>query len=150
MRTSRLQALLCSVVAALVMSGAAYAQDEPLRETPTPMMDVLILLELGAESIPTDDLATAFANWRESIAEDPEMQVVAVAIEDVEAALLAQPFEEGRLIEALEQLALELRAEAGSTDEDLAVELASLLSQTAALFEGDDLAYEPRLEVNVP
>jgi len=108
------------------------------------------LLAAGIDSVSTPELTESLCNLR--IAPqgtgDGTLEVVAVAITDVEAALGAEPFEQAALIEALETLAFELRAAAEEGDAGLEVELASLIDQTAALIEAE--GYTPRMEVDVP
>ena len=89
-----------------------------------------------------------FAALRESIAEDATLEVVAVAIEDVETAFTAEPFEQPALVNALQELALRRRAAADAGDEALTVELASLVDQTADFIRNE--GFTPRMEVEAP
>jgi hypothetical protein len=108
------------------------------------------LLAKGINAVPTPELEESLRNLRIAIEEtsDGTLEVVGLAITNVEAALGAEPFDQAALVEALETLAFEMRAAAGEGDASLQVELASLIDQTAALIEGE--GYTPRLEVDVP
>jgi hypothetical protein len=108
------------------------------------------LLAEGIDTVSTSELEENLRNLRIAIegTNDGTLEVVGVAITDVEAALGAEPFDQTALVEALETLAFEMRAAAGEGDASLQVELASLIDQTAALIEGE--GYTPRLEVDVP
>lgn len=108
------------------------------------------LLTEGINTVPTPEAAETFRNLRTTLeaSGDPSLEVVAVAVSDVETALAAEPFEQATLIAALQSLALEMRVAAKAGDASLMVEVASLVDQTAALIE--EGGYTPRLEVDVP
>lgn len=153
-----MQKLILALITLSLTMGLALAQEDaaPADQTEvagaaapaTPARTLQDLLAQGIEDVPTVDVLAAFEGLRESIAADPELEVVAVAIEDVEAAFTAEPFDRTALVTAMEELALQMRIAAEPGDETLTVELASLVDQTAAYIEGE--GWTPRLEVNVP
>ena len=106
------------------------------------------LLTQGIDTVPTPEVVTAFQNLRTNIQDDSELQVVAVAIEPVESALTAEPFDQAALVEALQNLALAMRTAADAGDATLTVELASLVDQTAAFIQNE--GFTPRMEVETP
>ena len=148
---------------ALLASGAALAQDQPATtETQTTETQVMTpstpeeamrtvqrtLLGQGVANAPTPQLAEAFNAWRTTLEGDATLEVVAVAVSDVEEALLADPFSQPELVNALQELALQMRTVATEGDQSLLVELASLIDQTADFIQNE--GYTPRMEVDVP
>lgn len=91
----------------------------------------------GIDTVPTPEFEESLRNLRIAIEEtgDGALEVVGVAITNVEAALGTEPFDQAALVEALETLAFEMRAAAEEGDASLQVELASLIDQTATLIE---------------
>lgn len=140
------------ILGLVLMFSPAFGQATPA--TPTTLEGAMWrtggLLAEGIDTVPTPELEENLRNLRIAVEEtgDGTLEVVAVAITHVEAALGAEPFDQAALVEALETLAFEMRATAEEGDASLQVELASLIDQTAALIEGE--GYTPRLEVDVP
>jgi len=140
-------------ILSLVLFGLAFGQGTETEAPTTPEGAIWLtggLLAAGIDSVSTPELTESLRNLRIALqgTGDGALEVVAVAITDVEAALGAEPFDQATLVEALQTLAFELRAAAAEGDAGLEVELASLLDQTAALIEAE--GYTPRLEVDVP
>ena len=105
-------------------------------------------LEQGVAEVPTPEVVENFSALRESLAGDSTLEVVAIAIEPVEAAFMADPFDQAALVEALQNLALAMRTAADPGDAGLMVELASLVDQTAAFIQNE--GFTPRMEVETP
>ncbi len=125
-----------------MLFGLAFGQGVETEAPTTPEGAMWLtggLLAAGIDTVSTPELMESFRNPRIALegTGDGTLEVVAVAITDVEAALGAEPFEQAALIEALQTLAFELRAAAEAGDASLQVELASLIDQTAALIEAE-------------
>lgn len=121
-----------------------------------PLEDLRALLTEGAlAGGPTPQTLEAFRGLQQSLG-DGELaaqQTLLVAAEEATAALNAEPFDRVEAATALEELALTMRIVAGDAvpdEQSLLVEVASLLSQTAALYESENFQFAPRLEVDVP
>lgn len=135
-----------------LLLGVAFGQTETQAE---PSLDATMwqvggLLAGGIVEVSTPELAENFQTLRIALEASggDTLRVAGLAVNDVETALSAEPFDQAALIDALESLALELRTAAEAGDVGLQVELASLIDQTAAFIE--DEGYTPRLEVEVP
>ena len=141
------------VLGLVLTFSLAFGQETETAAPATPEGAIWLtggLLAAGIDSVSTPELTESLRNLRIALqgTGDGALEVVAVAITDVEAALGAEPFEQATLVEALQTLAFELRTAAEAGDAGLEVELASLIDQTAALIE--EGGYTPRLEVDVP
>ena len=145
--------LVLTLGGAVAQNGDAPVGDVPSAEAPTnesAMWRLGSALSQDAQTVPTPTLVEHFRNLRlvlESTGGDA-LQVIAVAIEPVEQALVAEPFDQATLVTALQELALTMRTAAGPGDAALTVELASLVDATAARIENE--GYTPRMEVDVP
>ena len=106
------------------------------------------LLQQGVASVPTPELAQALGSLRQSLPQTDAYADVRNGLARVEQALTAQPFDQAALVQALQELALAMRAAADAGDQALTVELASLVDQTADFIQ--DEGYTPRMEVEAP
>ena len=160
-RTARRTILLLLLPLLLLVPGAALAQDDAAGTDTTmtapqtvdeAMRDVQrLLIGQGVRGVPTAELQRALAAWRETLQDDPAMETISVQVLAVEEALLAEPFDEAALVEALQELALAMRAVASDDvpdEQSLLVELASLIDQTADYIQNE--GYTPRMEVEAP
>ena len=139
---------------AMAQNGDTSVGDVPSSEARTTSESAMwrlgSALSEDVQAVPTPTLVEHFRDLRlvlEATGGDA-LQVIAVAIEPVEQALVAEPFDQATLVTALQELALTMRTAAGPGDAPLTIELASLVDAAAARIE--DEGYTPRMEVDVP
>ena len=130
------------------LTGQAAGQTSQQAMPQAAVRNVQQVLTQGIATVPTPQVAEAFRNLRTNLQNDGDLQVVAVAIEPVEQALTAEPFDQAALVNALQELALQMRVVADAGDQALTVELASLVDQTANFIQNE--GFTPRMEVDTP
>ena len=129
-------------------TGTSAAGQTPQQAPQAAAQNLQQVLTQGVGTVATPQVTEAFRNLRTNLQNDTELQVVAVAIEPVERALTAEPFDQAALVNALQELALQMRIAADTGDQALTVELASLVDQTADYIQNE--GYTPRMEVDTP
>ena len=145
---------LLTMLSFILLFGLASAQEADQAAMPTTpdeaMWQLGGTLSEGVETVPGAELTERFRNLRTTIeaAGDTDLQAVATASTAVEDALAAEPFDQATLVQALQELALAMRAAAEAGDASLMVELASLVDQTADYIQNE--GFTPRMEVDAP
>ncbi len=136
------------LIGTLLALGGAFAQQASIT-VQAATWQLGATLATGIDAMPTPDVVLAFGDLRTSAEASGDARLMGLVqpIQDVEAVLVAEPFEAPALVSALETLALELRRAAEEGGPLLLTELASLVDQASHLVEGGD--FVPRMDVEM-